>query len=212
LGANLDFTPHRTALSDRIEVARRLVRATQLQIPPVGNASSLAAPPDDVSREARGLAVLLLFAAYENLLTSLCRSLLEAAAKSRARARRLKPGLQLFLIHSELASLSDGGIKKLWRTSGLKLLTALVERPAREIDQNLFPDDGSYMKNSQVAVFCRVFDLGDPLPVLREVWPRINIVVDQRNGIAHGRLTPEEVGRTYTHAEVLGLISLWELR
>jgi hypothetical protein len=189
-----------------------LVRATQLHIPPVGSASSLAAPRDDVSREARGIAVLLLFAAYENLLTSLCRSLLETAAKSRARARRLKPGLQLFLIHSELASLSDGGIKKLWRTSGLKLLMALAERPAREIDQNLFPDDGSYMKASQVAVFCSVFDLGDPLPVLREVWPRINTVVDQRNGIAHGRLTPEEVGRTYTHDEIMRLISLWESR
>lgn len=68
------------------------------------------------------------------------------------------------------------------------------------------------MKASQVRLFCDLFDLGDPGPVLREVWPQLDTIVDLRNGIAHGRLTPDEVGRNYTHDEVLTLVNLWEIR
>jgi hypothetical protein len=197
-------------LAERVAVARRLVEATQARpLPLEDDGAAGFTSPNDVSREARGLAIVLLFAAYENLLKSLCRSLLEAVASSRARARRLKPGLQLFLVHGDLIRLLDTGRKKIWSLSGNQIVSALSSRPARELDKSLFPDDGSFMKASQVQVFCEVFDLGDPGPVLREVWNRIDAVVEERNGIAHGRLTPEEVGRRYSHEEVLKLIQLW---
>jgi hypothetical protein len=77
---------------------------------------------------------------------------------------------------------------------------------------NLFPDDGSYMKASQVALFCEVFDLGHPAATLKEAWLQIDAVVDQRNGIAHGRLTPEQVGRDFSHDDILRLIQMWEDR
>ena len=209
----VDCEPHRQELRDRVTVAKRLMEATKPNLPSLDDDQGVSfAFPDDVSREARGLAVVLLFAAYEHLLTSLCRSLLEAAARSRARARRLKPGIQLFLVHGELAGLADGGRRKLWKLSGPRLITALGERPAKELDPELFPDDGSFMKASQVKVFCDIFDLGDPAPVLREVWDRINAIVDQRNAVAHGRLRPEEVGRDYSHDEMLQLTASWEAR
>ncbi|GAB3952804.1 hypothetical protein GCM10027614_57100 [Micromonospora vulcania] len=68
------------------------------------------------------------------------------------------------------------------------------------------------MKSSQVKLLCDVFDFGNPAPILREVWEQINAVVEQRNGIAHGRLTPEEVGRRYSHDEIMALIQVWEDR
>ena len=37
-------------------------------------------------------------------------------------------------------------------------------------------------------------------------------IVAERNGIAHGRLTPIEVGRVYTLKEMLDLCDLWILR
>ncbi|MFI9574593.1 HEPN domain-containing protein [Microbispora rosea] len=181
---------------------RRLVDATKLH----GSTEA------DVSREARGLAIVLLFAAYENLLYSLCRTLLESAAKSRARGRRLKPGLQLFLAHSELSGLADGGKSRIWRDAGIDLIKALNERPVTELNKGLFPADGSFMKASQVRLFCSIFDLGDPGPILREIWPRINTVVEQRNAIAHGRMTPDEVGRNYSHDDLMKLVALWEQR
>lgn len=195
-------------------MARRLVEATRPQLLPLDseNTANGSLRSDDISRETRGLAVVLLFAAYENLLHSLCRSLLEAAGRSRARARRLKPGIQLFLVHSEIVGLTDSGRRRLWKVSGPRLVSALADRPASEIDAGIFPDDGSFMKSSQVSVFCEIFELGDPAPILREIWFGINAVVDQRNGVAHGRLRPEEVGRDYSHDDILRLINSWEAR
>ncbi|MEJ1938614.1 hypothetical protein WDZ92_51115, partial [Nostoc sp. NIES-2111] len=80
------------------------------------------------------------------------------------------------------------------------------------LDSSLFPDDGSFMKTSQILLLCEVFDLGNPAPVMREAWDRINGIVDERNSIAHGRQTPEEVGRRYSHDDLLKLIDLWEAR
>lgn len=202
MAIKVDCDPLERALRERVDVARRLVDATKLVNPAV----------IDVSREARGLAIVLLFAAYENLLNTLCRTLLEAAAKTRARGRRLKPGLQLFLVHNELIGLADGGKSRIWRSAGLELIQAIQEKPASQLDMGLFPSDGSFMKASQIKLFCTLFDLGDPGPVLREVWPRINTIVDQRNAIAHGRMTPEQVGRTYSYEELMSLTRLWEQR
>ncbi|MEU8431274.1 hypothetical protein [Micromonospora sp. NPDC048887] len=109
-------------------------------------------------------------------------------------------------------SIADSGKRKLWKASGPGVVAALSSRPARELNKDLFPDDGSFMKRSQVKLFCELFDLGNPAPVLREVWERIDTVVDERNGIAHGRLTPEEVGRRYSHGEMLNLIDVWGAR
>jgi hypothetical protein len=211
LRPNVDCSIHRQALKDRVEVARRLVTATEKPIS-VAASNSSTSPSQDISREVRGMAILLLFAAYENLLKTVSRTLLEEAAKSRARAQNLKPGFRLFLAHGELVGLLDSGRRKIWKSSGLKILSAVTERPARELDKSLFPDDGSFMKSSQVVVFCDVFDFGHPGPILREAWDRIDNIVDQRNGIAHGRLTPEEVGRNYSHSDLLKLIDLWETR
>jgi hypothetical protein len=68
------------------------------------------------------------------------------------------------------------------------------------------------MQTPQVTTFCRIFGLGDPAPVLREVWSRLDTIVTERNGIAHGRLTPDEVGRTYSLADLNSLVDLWEQR
>ena len=194
-------------LKDRIRGVRKLVETTKLETLPMDGET-----PEDVSRDARGLAVLLLFAAYENLLYSLCRNLLEVAAKSRARGARLKPGIRLFLVHKEISGLGATGQRKLWKTSGPQLIAALSDRPASDLDMEAFPDDGSYMKASQVKLFCEVFEFGDPGPILREVWGKIDSIVDQRNGIAHGRLLPDEVGRNFTHDEIINLITAWEDR
>jgi hypothetical protein len=68
------------------------------------------------------------------------------------------------------------------------------------------------MRTSQVNTFCRIFELGDPAPVLREVWNRLDTIVSERNAIAHGRITPTEVGRAYSHQEINDLIKSWDMR
>jgi hypothetical protein len=196
----IDVTPHRAALADRIAVVVSLIDETH----PAPPATSV------ISRETRGLAVVLLFAAYEDLLTSLTRTLLEAAVRMRVGNRRLQPGFRAFALHSATKSARGVSERKLFLTA----LPGLVEAASHgsgpsTINPDDFPNDGSFMKRSQIETWARVFNIGPPSKLLFRTWSGIDAVVAQRNGVAHGRLTPQEVGRNYSEAEIRQLTSDW---
>ncbi len=199
-----DATSHRQELSRRIDAIRRILA--------VSHPTPSPAPNMDIGREARGLCIVLLFAAYEHLLTSLCRGLLEAASRLRVGNRRLKPGIRLFAVHGDFQAIQASSTGKLWNEYGPRLFQRLEQPRPCSINVDLFPADGSFMKRSQVSLFCRLFDLGDPGAVLKEAWGNLDSIVSQRNAIAHGGQTPEEVGRNYSISDINGLVDSWELR
>lgn len=191
---------HSDALSERIDVANRLIDETH----PVGGATG------PISREARGLAVVLLFAAYENLLTSLTRTLLEGEIRCHVGNGRLRPGFRAFALEAAAKSVRDVSEKKLY-SSALPSLVDVAAPGGRRctLDPSSFPSDGSFMKRSQIQLWCRTFDIPHPARLLHRTWPVIDTVVSERNGVAHGRLTPEDVGRGYSEADMRGLIVNW---
>jgi len=196
----IDLSPHRVALAERIRVANVLVQETH---PASGSSSPIA-------RDTRGLVVLLLFAAYENALTATTRSLLETAAGLRVSARRLQPGFRVFAIASAAESLRAVSEKKLFVKALPNLVGILAGgEPVSTINTDQFPNDGSYMKTSQIKVWADLFGVPSPEKLLLPVWQQIDAIVAQRNGIAHGAQTPAEVGRNYSEAEIKNLISDW---
>lgn len=196
----ISLDSHRAALKDRILVIQTIIDETHPAAPEVGK----------IAREARGMAIVLLFAAYEELLTSLNRSLLEVAAGLRVGNRRLQPGFRAFAMHGVAKSLRSVSEKKLF-VSSLPTLVSSASRgaPGPTINPDVFPNDGSFMKRSQIALWCSLFEVGDPAPLLRNIWQQIDTVVIQRNGVAHGRLTPQDVGRSYSEAEIRVLVRDW---
>ena len=199
-----DGQPYRDELVRRLDAIRRILDAAHPDPPPAEGPAA--------GREARGLAILLLFASYENLLTSLCRRLLEMALALRVGNRRLRRGFRLFAVHNQLQAIAGASDGRIWRDIGPRLLDCAFDSRQCTLNPDLFPADGSFMKRSQVVLFCDIFELGDPGPILKEVWSRLDTVVTERNGIAHGRLTPEEVGRCYSLGEIRELVDLWETR
>ncbi len=188
------------ALRDRIAVARQLIDETH------------GSPPMSIARDTRGLVIVLLFAAYENLLTSVTRALLEKAVALKVSNRRLQPGFRVFALAPAAKSLRDLSAKKVY-SHGLPRLVAVAGDGGRvsSIDTNSFPDDGSFMKASQIDLWCDLFKVGDPRQILHRTWASIDAVVSSRNGIAHGRLTPGEVGRGYSEQQIRDLVTDWEL-
>lgn len=191
---------HKDDLDERIAAVTRLIDATHLD----------ASASSGVSRETRGIAVLLLFAAYENLLTGLTRTLLEGAVRCGVSARRLRPGFRMFALGGAARSLRDVSDKKIFVSALPELIQAAgsSSRPAT-INTSGFPSDGSYFRRSQIQVWCRTFGVPDPEMTLVQIWQRIDSIVTDRNGIAHGRLTPDAVGRNYTEADIRSLIVDW---
>jgi hypothetical protein len=198
----LDCGPHRANLQERISKAGEVLDASH---PPV-------AGRPDVGSAARGLTIVLLYAAYEQLLTSLCRSLLETAASLRVGNKRLRPGLQLFSVFNLLQGAAAVGTPQVWRRHGPELIRTLHSGQVADLPTNLFPRDGSFMKRSQVTLFTDLMGLPHPGPVLKEVWARLDTVVGERNNIAHGNLTADEVGRRYSVVDVQALTYLWGIR
>jgi len=196
---------HETALQERIDSVIRLIDETHPAPRP-----AQPSLPGPISREARGLAIVLLFAAYEHLLTSLTRSLLETAIRLRVSNRRLRPGFRAFAFAGTARSIKDLSEKKLY-SHGLPRLVLDADPGGRicTIDPNSFPSDGSFMKTSQITVWCNLFDIPSPHLLLHRTWNTIDAVVSERNGVAHGRLTADEVGRRYTEPELRQLIDDW---
>ena len=198
-----DGSPYRDELRRRIDTVRRMLAAGD----PAGNGSGVT----DISREVRGLTIVLLFASYENLLRALCRGLLERAKMLRVGNRRLRPGFQQFAVQGLLDSIYDAKDKGVvWEKTGRELLKRAFHGTHCTVDTRRFPSDGSFIKSSQVRLIFDIFELGDPGPVLWEIWDRLDTVVRARNNIAHGTSTPEEVGREYTSAEIRNLVDRWE--
>jgi hypothetical protein len=156
--------------------------------------------------------MVMLFAAYERLLYSTCRSLLESAAALRVATKRLRPGFQVFAAYPKLQSVSDTPRNAIWKGGGPSVVAAITAGRCADLETSSFPVDGSFMKASQVELFFDLFCVGDPATVLGEVWPRLDTVVRDRNAIAHGRETADQVGRRYTFDDVMALIYLWHLR
>lgn len=199
----LDCTAIRNDFNAQLRSIRALLDATHQTSQPTS---------PDVSREVRGLCIVLLYASYERLLHSLCRAILEATKKLRVGNRRLKAGLQVFAAFQKLQSLNSVSPSAIWRGHGLEVVNALHESRACTIPPEVFPTDGSHMRHEQIHTFCTIFALDPPAPILREVWRRIDTIVSERNAIAHGALTADEVGRNYSVGELRQLVNLWELR
>lgn len=202
----ISLHPHRIDLQDRIDSAIRLIDATHQTVAPP--AAGVAANP--ISREARGLVIVLLFAAYENLLKSTTRTLLEAAIRLRVGNRRLRPGLRTFALFSSTQSVRSISEKRLY-SDGLPKLVLAADPGGRicTIDSNGFPTDGSFMRSSQIVLWCKIFELPHPASILRRTWAAVDTIVVQRNDIAHGGQTADLVGRNYSEADIRQLISDW---
>lgn len=195
---------HVDALEERVDSINRLIEVTH---PSEESSDGFMG----VQREARGLSILLLFASYENLLRSLTRTLLEGAARCRVSNGRLQPGFRLFALESRAKSLRDISTKKLYTQDGIIAFINSVEsgeRPAT-INTNAFPDDGSFFRRSQLELWCQIFRVENASSLLGETWQRLDAIVRDRNKIAHGEVTPDDVGRRYTQPEISNVIADW---
>ncbi|WP_178388223.1 MAE_28990/MAE_18760 family HEPN-like nuclease [Actinomyces naeslundii] len=192
-------------LEERISVAEKLIDVTHK------NSNAGESDPDlDISREARGLVFVLLYASYENLLKTLTKGLLEYVNQFDVRFGELKPVFRSLALFPAAQSLRDVPEKLLLQ----KALPEFIDKSSSEltdwvIDINTFPSNGDSFRFSQIELWCRLFKVEDPGKILKRAGQHVNMVVKNRNAIAHGQMTPEQVGRSYSEDEVRGLIDDW---
>jgi hypothetical protein len=74
--------------------------------------------------------------------------------------------------------------------------------PLNTLDDAVFPSDGSHFRVRQLQTIWAVFGLATPVVPEPRLLGRIEELVENRNAVAHGRRTPEEVGGRYSVSDV----------
>jgi RiboL-PSP-HEPN len=195
---------YRDELLDRIERIEVMLEATDLGSVSMGNGAPARV---DASREARGVAVVLLYAAYEHLISTLT---LDLAAEAKAAAipnLALARGFKVFALVGSLKSVQ--GCRAVGPQHAFQVMDALADPLSSTIEATWFPDDGSHFRSSQVKSICSILGLSEPETILGRAWDRIDTIVDERNAIAHGRRRPDEVGRRFSKPDLERIVKEW---
>jgi hypothetical protein len=115
-----------------------------------------------------------------------------------------------FALVDKAKATRDRSVKKLYSDSLPEIIdTFHAGRAMAVINTSAFPDDGSFMKASQVQLWCRIFAVPAPAGILRRTWASLDAIVAERNGVAHGSETASEIGRRYTEGDMRTLIANW---
>lgn len=63
---------------------------------------------------------------------------------------------------------------------------------------DVLPKDGSHYRRSQLETIWSLFGITAPIVPDGRMYPLIGELVENRNAVAHGRRTPEDVGSGYS--------------
>ena len=165
---------------------------------------------DDVLvKTAKGISFVFLFSAYEQLLKGTVRAILETANSYKGKLKTMQDGFIADALNSSFRSYADAANVKT-KIDNVKGVCSLLNSYVRDLEfTDYFPDDGSYMKSTQVRTICRLFDLGDPAPILGRTWSHIDEFQRKRNAIAHGSVLPSKIGENYSALEIETFYREW---
>jgi hypothetical protein len=186
------FDPIASEVSSRVTTCRSVV----------GSLHGTATSHPTYSQVFRGLIFVQMYALYEFTLSSAVRAAIEYVNASGRPCSQIRESVLSLLLAPEWLSAADAAPKRRWQVRS-DLATA-IRSPAVSgafIDST-FPDDGSHFRTGQIATIWHVFGITAPLVPDQRLLQRIDELVENRNAIAHGRMTPEEVGKRYSPAEI----------
>lgn len=128
----------------------------------IGDRESNPSPDDILVKTAKGISFVFLFSAYEQLLKGTVRAVLETANSYRGKLKNMQDGFIAAALNSSFRSYADASNVKT-KIGNARDVRSLLDSCVRDLKfTDYFPDDGSYMKSTQVRTICCLFDLGGP--------------------------------------------------
>lgn len=161
----------------------------------------------EIAAAAKGMAFVQVYAIYEFTVRSAVQISIDALNAHKTRIRDISPSLLALYLDPELSALKDCGVKNVWGNR-LKIFERAFSRELISLSNGIGPpNEGAHYRHPDLIMICKVFGIARlPVPRRRHLF-RIDEVVDNRNQIAHGSETAEEVGRRYTRPEINRIIA-----
>jgi len=153
----------------------------------------------------RGLAFVQIYAVYEYSVKKLLQIAVDVLVSHNHQLNDLTPSLMALFLDAELQSLQDCKADNKWDRR-LKLFEEAFSNKPALVGNTVLPHDGSHFRYTQLQLIFNVLGI-KRMPARRKLHLyRINEVVANRNEIAHGADTAENIGRRYSRSEVLHII------
>ena len=150
----------------------------------------------------KGLAFVQMYSIYEFTVRGSVQATLSSLRASAAPAAKIRHEALSLVLDSSLSSAAQAGPARLWECRIDLLGRARSPDSATEFPDSLFPADGSHYRIRQLHTIWRVFGIGAPVVPDARLQGRIEEMVENRNAVAHGRRTADDVGRRYSLADI----------
>ena len=137
----------------------------------IGDRESNPSPDDILVKTAKGISFVFLFSAYEQLLKGTVRAVLETANSYRGKLKNMQDGFIAAALNSSFRSYADASNVKT-KIGNARDVRSLLDSYVRDLKfTDYFPDDGSYMKSTQVRTICYLI-WGTP----RQFWEELGVI------------------------------------
>lgn len=160
---------------------------------------------EDAKQISKGLAFVQIYAIYEYTVTSVVQIAIDALVSHSISLRELPPHLLSLFLDSQLQSLKDCSSKDVWRRR-LEIFESTFSTAPAIVSNTTFPKDGSHFRHTQLHLIFDILGIRRTPAQRRRHLFRIDEVVEHRNAIAHGRETPDIIGRRYSRSEILQIM------
>lgn len=154
----------------------------------------------------KGLVFVQLYAMYEYSVRSSVQATLLALRDADVGIQTIRRSLLALVLQSHWDSAANSRRERVWDSRMELIARADSSELTSTLRDDLFPSDGSHYRIQQLRTIWKIFSVSAPVVSESRLIGRIDELVENRNAISHGRLTPEEVGRRYSWQEIDGRV------
>lgn len=186
------FSQYSTEVSGRFLASRKLL----------GLAQSIETSSRHEAALCKGLMFVQIYGAYEFAVRSGVQGLLALIQTDGLSPRMLHMKVLTLVLDAKFKAVAEAGRRRIW-DQRLALLAETDSAVAIEgLDDTLFPSDGSHYRIDQLQTIWKLFGITTPVVPQLRLLGRIEELVENRNAIAHGRRTADEVGGRYSTQDI----------
>lgn len=151
---------------------------------------------------SKGLAFVQMYAIYEFTLHGAVEASIEAVCQLELSMGELRRELIALFLGNEFTSIRDCGVERRWKLQTQIMIKASSATSLTSSNNKVFPTDGSHYRRSQLQTIWDIFGVTSSIVPSGRIYPLIDELVENRNAIAHGRRTSDDVGRGYSETDI----------
>jgi hypothetical protein len=150
----------------------------------------------------KGFCFVQMYAIYEYTVRSSVQATLSSLKSASVTMDKIRREVLCLVLDPSWGAAAQAGPSRVWGCRIDLLKEAQSNQPASNINDTLFPVDGSHYRVRQLYTIWRVLGINKPVVPQPRLLGRIDEMVENRNAIVHGRRTAEDVGRRYSRSDI----------